>query len=271
MNQRNEGRLLGLVFLLGSIFVFQFFQIGCTSKNFVKPECKDSYGQDIQYIHWYPVRDKTFRIGHLEVAEDLAQRLEGTGPFTVEKGERIGKIIKRPSLLSQKHGDSIRRARDLYSKNRFREAAEILYPALRDEPENLFIMDELARTLFWIQEERSESFNLYKRLISSLDASFKEEREIVLVDMWFCEAYWKLGCLHLDRKEYEKAIFEITRGMTGMLIENPEQPGYEQALSYLCEAYHFLGNHTFAKYFACKTLEINPNNTYVLGFVPQVR
>ncbi|MBN1798881.1 MAG: hypothetical protein JW822_09905 [Spirochaetales bacterium] len=29
--------------------------------------------------------------------------------------------------------------------------------------------------------------------------------------MWFVEAYWKIGTLYLDRKEYLKGAFEITR------------------------------------------------------------
>jgi hypothetical protein len=93
--------------------------------------------------------------------------------------------------------------------------------------------------------------------------------------MWFFEAYWKLGSLYLDHKEYEKAVFEISRGMYAIAILKTDQPIYEQVyeqqLSYLCEAYYFLGNYRFAKYFACKALEINRKNDYVLWFLAQMK
>ena len=39
-------------------------------------------------------------------------------------------------------------------KKRFQKVAEILYPALHDEPGNLSILNGIARTLFWIRVKR---------------------------------------------------------------------------------------------------------------------
>ena len=211
-------------------------------------------------------------LGHFTVDESLKKRFEETGSLHVERGQFMGKVQETPLRFSEKHDDTIRKAEELYSKKRFQEVAEILYPALHDEPGNLFILNGIARTLFWIREKRPESFDLCKKLISSLDDGIKNKESTILVDMWFFEAYWKLGSLYLDRKEYEKAIFEITRAMYAMfIIKVDDPPFYEQALSYLCEAYYFLGNYPFAKYFACKALEINPSNEFVLRFVSEVR
>jgi hypothetical protein len=46
---------------------------------------------------------------------------------------------------------------------------------------------------------------------------------------------------------------------------------YEQAFSFLCEAYYHLGNYRFAKYLGNRVLEIDPNNKYVLGYLARMK
>jgi tetratricopeptide (TPR) repeat protein len=146
----------------------------------------------------------------------------------------------------------------------------LLRPALQDEPENWFLLNELARTLFWIKEGKYESFILYKRLIDLQDskARTKGRRDVVLIDMRFPEAYWKIGCLYLDRREYDQAAYEISRAL---LFLPRSGPLYEPALSYLCEAYYHLGNYTFAKYLGNRVLEFNPGNKFVLEFLAKMK
>jgi tetratricopeptide (TPR) repeat protein len=134
----------------------------------------------------------------------------------------------------------------------------------------MFILDEMARTLFRIKEGKAESFILYKRLIDLQEskAGAKGRRDVVLIDMWFPEAYWKLGCLYLDRREYDQAVYEISRAL---LFLPRNGPLYEQALSYLCEAYYHLGNYKFARYLGNRVLELNPGNKYVLGYLARMK
>jgi tetratricopeptide (TPR) repeat protein len=99
-------------------------------------------------------------------------------------------------------------------------------------------------------------------------ARTKGRQDVVLIDMWFPEAYWKLGCLYLDRREYNQAVFEISRAF---LFVPRSGPVYEQALSYLCEAYYHLGNYTFAKYLGNRVLELNPGNKFVLEFLAKMK
>jgi tetratricopeptide (TPR) repeat protein len=239
-----------LVHLFLLIFILALFETGCSTKPIIKPDCTSFYGPNIEQIYWYPLGDKTRVLGHFTMDESLKKRFEETGSLHLERGQFMGRVQEAPLRFSEKHDDTIRKAEGLYSKKQFQEAAEILYPALHDEPENLFILDALARTLFWIREKRPESFVLYKKLTSSLEDGIKNKESSILIDMWFFEAYRKLGCLYLDRKEYEKAIFEITRAMYATsIIRTDKPPFYEQALSYLCEAYYSIGNYAFAKYF----------------------
>jgi tetratricopeptide (TPR) repeat protein len=100
------------------------------------------------------------------------------------------------------------KARELYARKKYQEAAALLRPALQDEPDNWFLLNELARTLFWIDEARPESFRLYTRLVDLQEskAGVKGRQDVVLIDVWFPEAYWKLGCLYLDHREYDKAV-----------------------------------------------------------------
>jgi tetratricopeptide (TPR) repeat protein len=271
--KRKEKKLLMMrvisLFLIFSFFAL--FQMACATKPAIRPNCEGFYTPYIETIHWYPFKDKIRELGHFTLDESLRKEFEETGFVHLERGQFMGRVQETPSRLSDRHDDTIKRAEEFYSENKFDEAAQLLYSALQDEPENLFILNELAHTLFWIKEKRTESFDLYKKLISLLDALSEDKHNSIRIDMWFSEAYWKLGCLYLDRKEYEKAIFEITRGMFGMMAINPIQPAYENALSYLCEAYYFLGNYSFSKYFACKALEINPKNEYVMWFLAQMK
>lgn len=195
--------------------------------------------------------------------------LDPSAPM-VKPGKPFLKMQELPSRLSEKHHETIMKARKLYARQQYWEAAALLRPALQDEPGNLFIMEDLARTLFRIEAERPESFRLYKQLVDRLDTQLgeKDRPGVISLDAWFREAYWKLGCLYLDRREYEKAVFEISRAL--MLIPRTG-PHYEQALSYLCEAYYHLGNYRFAQYLGHRVLEINPNNKYVLEYLSKMK
>jgi tetratricopeptide (TPR) repeat protein len=198
------------------------------------------------------------------------KKFRESGSLTIRPGESAFQVEKLPARLSEKHHETIMKARELYARQQYREVAALLRPALQDEPENWFLLNELARTLFWIKEGKYESFILYKRLIDLQDskARTKGRRDVVLIDMRFPEAYWKIGCLYLDRREYDQAAYEISRAL---LFLPRSGPLYEQALSYLCEAYYHLGNYTFAKYLGNRVLEFNPGNKFVLEFLAKMK
>jgi type IV pilus biogenesis/stability protein PilW len=225
-----------------------------------------------QDILLYPFisRAKQVKSGHASLPASQEQKFRESSSLTIKPGEPFLQPEPRPARLSAKHHETIMKARELYARQQYREAAALLRPALADEPENWFLLDEMARTLFWIKEGKAESFLLYKRLIDLQEAKAEARgrRDVVLIDMWFPEAYWKLGCLYLDRREYDQAAYEISRAM---LLMPRSGPVYEQALSYLCEAYYHLGNYKFAKFLGNRVLELNPGNKFVVEFLAKMK
>jgi tetratricopeptide (TPR) repeat protein len=116
--------------------------------------------------------------------------------------------------------------------------------------------------------ERAQSFVVYRQLVDLLDAQWQEPTAgAVSVDLWFVDAYWKTGTLHMDRREWDRATFEISRalvaGAWAPLAEN-------QALSYLTRAYFELGRHEEARYYAQRALGRDPRNTYAREYLERL-
>ncbi|HEV8263917.1 MAG TPA: hypothetical protein VGQ06_03130 [Gemmatimonadales bacterium] len=173
----------------------------------------------------------------------------------VAPGEPIGKIEDHPARFSLRHHATILKARELYARRQFAEAAALLARAYVDEPDNPFVADEYARTLFWIDDRRDESFRVYRKLIEQLDRRHGTSDSVVAVDAWFAESYWKVASLYLDRGEWEPAAFEITRYLAIRGL-GPD----EQVFTYLAEAYVHLGRTEFARWSAGQALRVNPRS-----------
>ena len=172
---------------------------------------------------------------------------------------------KLPTRYSEKHHETIIKARQLYNEKKYQETIALLLPAQEDEPNNLFILNDLARSMYWVEHMRPESFKYYRKLVDLIDSRHKSDEHVVVIDLWFAEAYWKLGTLYLDRHEYERAAYEITKAIVAGIDNAPFI--YEQALSYLTEAYFYIGDYELAKYFYYQALSVNPKNKYVLKYM----
>jgi tetratricopeptide (TPR) repeat protein len=117
--------------------------------------------------------------------------------------------------------------------------------------------------------ERAKAFVVYRELVDLLDARWRPEAgDAVVVDLWFVDAYWKAGTLHMDRREWERAAFEISRALVGGLAWEPLAE--EQALSYLTRAYFELGRHAAARYYAERALGRNPHNAYARQYLDRL-
>jgi hypothetical protein len=219
----------------------------------------------------------------------------------VNPNSPLGEPLKEPALLSEKYDKNIRESISLYNAGNYEQAAKLLEQAAQDEPSNPFVLYNYARALY--RHDREKSYSIYSQLIELLDAQtvteyyveIKPHTEILneiedkelqqdiiavqrefkklnytktQIDMWFVEAYWKIGTLHLDRKEYLKAAFEITRGLKGGLGAYKKLK--EQAYQYLTEAYFHQKKYALALYCAQKTLEINSENTYVQKYLKEI-
>lgn len=180
-------------------------------------------------------------------------------PRVVASGDTLGVIQSLPARLSSRHHETIEQARALYAQRRFADAAAQLAPAYRDEPDNPFVANEYARSLFWIDERREESFAAYRRLIEQLDRLHGTDNRQIAVDAWFGEAYWKVASFYLDREEWERAAVEITRFLS-VADRRRSNVALEQVYVYLAEAYVGLGRSQLARWSAQQALAVNPRS-----------
>src|SRR5258706_4208390 len=143
------------------------------------------------------------RFTHLTPRSDLA------AGQSVNVGERLGRVQEPPA---DKYHEKIIKADSLYYSGNYAAAKQSIEAVYQQEPDNLFAIELYARVLFRV-EERSKSFELYTDLMRKLDGGVT--KEFVNVDMWFIDAYAKLGALYLDRREVGRAAYQISRRVVG--------------------------------------------------------
>ena len=188
----------------------------------------------------------------------------------VRIGETIGKIDQQPEILSKSFDSEIKRSYQFYRNGHFEQAYTVLETAIMLEPSNPFVMEAYARALYQTKDKKDKSFEVYKKLITMLDSTNNNSSANLAIDMWFREAYWKLGTLYMDRKDWKKAQYEINRflasiqELTGTVV-------YSQALEYLTECYFEMGDNKLCKHFAERTLFYVPDNQYAKSCLKQLQ
>jgi tetratricopeptide (TPR) repeat protein len=187
-------------------------------------------------------------------------------------GAPLGRVQPLPETLSGRHQSAIESADARYDAEQYEEALAVIDPAYQDEPENPFVIEVYARTLYRMGR-RVESFEPYRKLVALLDAQRLTipgaGPQSVVIDAWFADAYWKLGTLYMDRAEYDKAAFEISRCLATGRSLPPALT--DQAYSYLTKAHYHLGDYATAEALGRLTLRHNPDNQYVRPFLDDMR
>jgi len=176
----------------------------------------------------------------------------------VSAGRPVGDVQPLPVVVSDHHQAALVEAERLYARQEYAAALAALEPAYRDEPTNPFVLEAYGRALYR-QRARERAFEVYRKLVDLLDAEWSTDNgKTVTIDLWFVDAYWKVGTLHIDRAEWERAAFEISRALAGGFMW--ESLAVDQALSYLMRAYDQMDRRDVARYYAERALERNPKN-----------
>lgn len=213
-------------------------------------------------LRLYALDARAVALGH------AASPAEGAAGAVLGDGRPQSGVEAPPAELSSRHQARIAEANALYERRDYPQALAAIEPAYLDERDNPFVVETYARVLYRMGE-RAQSFAVYRQLVDLLDAQWRAEGgESVTVDLWFVDAYWKVGTLHMNRREWEQAAFEISRALVGGLAWEPLAE--EQALSYLTRAYFELGRHAEARYYAERALGRNPHNTYARQYLDRL-
>lgn len=184
----------------------------------------------------------------------------------IAAGETIGRMAPFPEPRSKRFESELLRSEALYTQRHYTEAASVLRPAWESKRYDAFVANAYARALYWTSEDRGAAFEAYRTLVGALDSfGAAHEPGYVYVDMWFGEAYWKLGTLHMDRREYREAICQMERSLYAN--GDPTNLYLEQLYSYLAEAYFELGRADRADAYAREALRRNPANTSVRRYL----
>lgn len=194
---------------------------------------------------------------------------EGADPCSWTPPVGLAKAQPLPVVQSERHQKEIDASRRLYDEGKYVDAAKAVQVAVKEEPENEFLLECYARALYRTDTYRQASFAVYKRLITLLDR--KEDPTNIGMDVWFVEAYWKYGTLLMDRKEWGMAAFEISRALATTFMVNQDSAFALQAYSYLAEAYFHMGRYDVAKYYAEVALRINPKNEYAKYYLERAK
>jgi hypothetical protein len=128
-------------------------------------------GRKMPVVHLYALDDEMRRMMKIQGIEVLTD--SDSSRWTVPVG--MGKAQPLPTVQSARHQNEIDTSRQLYDEEKYIEAAKAVQAALKDEPENEFLLECYARALYRTDTYRPTSYEFYRRLISLLDSKTDEK------------------------------------------------------------------------------------------------
>ncbi|GAA4356707.1 hypothetical protein GCM10023185_20760 [Hymenobacter saemangeumensis] len=202
----------------------------------------------------------TFNVVHVDF--DTTLRVGNA----VAAGQIIGYEQSKPLVRSVRFGMRIIASEEAYDAGQYSEAVNLLKEAARTEPNNPFVVYQLARSLYRAGD-RERAYPLYARLMTQLNQAGPAADSVLTVDAWFADAYWKMATLHLDLGNWPAAIRNMAQFMAAA---NPQEyehtPLFEELLSYLTESFYHLNDRELYRFYYAETLRRFPKNQYVKQF-----
>ncbi|MCU0846825.1 MAG: hypothetical protein MUD12_02940 [Spirochaetes bacterium] len=208
----------------------------------------------------------------------LVSHLSFAGNITVTRVVENSAIAKINKKMLQTDRDMFVLSKKYYDDGKYQESLGLAEKLYKIHPEDLFVTEFYAKVLYRFEDKHDRSYALYRLLINAVNrfgyeeiASIKKrpvdrEKETV-INFTFLEAYWKLGCLHMDYGKFMDALNELQKvaflfGTHKNIMEENKKLA-EDCYSYITEAAFHLKLVESNRYFYCRTKSVNPSNTYV--------
>jgi tetratricopeptide (TPR) repeat protein len=212
-----------------------------------------------------PPAYNTFSVVHVDF--DTTLRVGAA----VAAGQIIGYEQSQPLVRSVRFGLKIIASEEAYDAGQYVEAASLLEEAARAEPDNPFVVYQLARSLYRVGD-RERAYPLYTRLMTQLDQVGPAADSVLTVDAWFVDAYWKLATLHLDLGEWPSAIRNMAQFMAATNPQEYERTLlFEELLGYLTESFYHLNDPEMCRFYRAETLRRFPANQYVKQYLLPIK
>lgn len=178
------------------------------------------------------------------------------------------RIFVRPAAP---HPIEVAESNRAYADGRFSDAANAVAKAAVLNPPDPNVLNCYARALYHEEGTRSQSYPVYRRLITLLDGYGQEGPEVVSTYTPFLEAYFKWATLELDNAQWAAASYNLSRAAAA-LQSMPDAASEnsllrEQILQYQTECFSHLHNAALCWYFGLRTLKFYPNNQYVPSYL----
>jgi hypothetical protein len=176
--------------------------------------------------------------------------------------------VAYPPRISEFHQDVIDRARGYYRDGAYKDAADAYNSVFESEKENTFYIYELGLTYYWLEGNRTNSYEYLSVLAEHLEKKYKEDEQKTAIDFTYHELYWKLGTLCLDYQDYTNAVIQLSKSMIILysLGQDKNKELDESNLGFLAEAFSLTQNKEAFDYFYRFIKRKYPNDKYVDRF-----
>lgn len=176
-----------------------------------------------------------------------------------------------PLAVASPHPIEVAESERAYVDGKYAEAAALVATAAQLTPADPSVLYCYARALYRSPDTREQSYPVYQRLVTLLDAYGREDARTVTVYLPFLEAYFKLATLQLDAQQWAAASYNLSRAAAALqtLPESAaENAGLrEQILQYQTECFANLRRPELCRYFGQRTLRFFPANQYVKPYL----